>query len=63
MVLNLVFKKKVINLDHTVALPNCVRRNYFEYSKHFEKECTKKVTYKKLSIFGKSREPGNRYRY
>ena len=48
---------------YTVALTDCASRKYFEHSKHFEKECQYKVTYIKLSFFGKSREPGYRYRY
>ena len=32
------FSIEKINLDHTVALTDCARRNNFEYPKHFEKE-------------------------
>jgi hypothetical protein len=47
----------------TVALTESSSRKCFEYSKHFEKECLYKITYLKLYIFEKNREPGHRYRY
>ena len=52
------FSIEKINLDHTVALTDCARRNNFEYPKHFEKEVYTELHIKNYLFSGRARNQG-----